>query len=55
MAVGRSTNCLVLIFVWFLNVVNLKPQISHFLHMQDNHGEDMYAIERVPMGRFDAE
>ena len=55
MAVGRSTNCLVLIFIWFLYGVNLKPETSNFHHMQDNHGEDMYAIERVPMGRFDAE
>ena len=23
--------------------------------MQDNHGDDMYAIELVPMGRFEAE
>ena len=37
-----------------LNLPVLHPP-EGFHHMQDNHGDDMYAIELVPMGRFEAE
>ena len=36
-----------------LNVPMVNP-LEWFHHMHDNHGHDIYAVERVPMGRFRA-
>mgnify|MGYP001792291373 CR=1 FL=1 len=37
-----------------LNLPIVNPP-EGFHHMLDNQGDDMYAVERVPMGRFQAE
>ena len=37
-----------------LNLPMVNPP-EWFHHMHDNHGDDIYAVERVPMGRFRAE